>query len=74
MGSVLTNKFNKICDVELIVDFEDVDLYMYADNYFDFKIALEQLFHRKVDLLEEKAIKNPYLKQSIDTTKQLIYG
>jgi len=39
LGSVLTNKFNKICDVELIVDFEDVDLYMYADNYFDFKIA-----------------------------------
>ena len=73
-GSVLTKKFNKQSDVDLIVDFEDVDLYRYADNYFDLKTALEQLFHRDVDLLEEKAIKNPYLKQSIDTTKQLIYG
>ena len=73
-GSVLTKKFNKQSDVDLIVDFEDVDLYRYADNYFDLKTALEQLFHRDVDLLEEKAIKNPYLRQSIDTTKQLIYG
>jgi hypothetical protein len=27
-----------------------------------------------VDLLEEKAIDNPYLRQSIDASKQLIYG
>ncbi len=73
-GSVLTKKFNKQSDVDLIVDFEDVDLYMYADNYFNLKTALEEVFHRDVDLLEEKAIKNPYLRQSIDTTKQLIYG
>ncbi|RPJ23945.1 MAG: nucleotidyltransferase, partial [Nitrosopumilales archaeon] len=31
-------------------------------------------FKREVDLLEDKAIKNPYLRQSIDSSKQLIYG
>ena len=73
-GSVLTNRFKKNSDVDLIVDFQDVDLYNYADNYFDFKNSLEHLFKHDVDLLEDKAIKNPYLRQSIDSSKQLIYG
>ena len=73
-GSVLTKKFKKSSDIDLLVDFKDVDLYSYADNYFDLKDALEKIFQRDVDLLEDKAIKNPYLRQSIDSSKQLIYG
>jgi predicted nucleotidyltransferase len=73
-GSVLTNKLKKNSDIDLIVDFRDVDVYDYADNYFDLKFSLENIFKRNVDLLEDKAISNPYLRQSIDSTKQLIYG
>ena len=73
-GSVLTNRFQKDSDIDFIVDFKGVDLYDYADNYFDLKYSLENLFKRDVDLLEDKAINNPYLRQSIDSTKQLIYG
>ena len=73
-GSLLTDKFKKNSDIDLVVEFQDVDLYEYADNYFDLKESLEILFKRNVDLLEEKAIKNPYLKQSIDSSKQLVYG
>lgn len=72
-GSVLSDKFKKESDIDLIVDFQEIDLYDYADNYFDLKFALEKIFDRPVDLLEEKAIKNPYLKQSIDSSKQLLY-
>jgi predicted nucleotidyltransferase len=73
-GSVLTDRFKKDSDIDLIVDFQGVDLYEYADNYFDLKESLEKLLKRDVDLLEEKAIKNPYLRQSIDSSKQLVYG
>ncbi len=73
-GSVLTRKFNRKSDIDLLVDFKDVDLYEYADNYFDLKDALEKIFNRDIDLLEDKAIKNPYLRQSIDSSKRLIYG
>lgn len=73
-GSVLTDKFKKSSDIDFVVEFAGVDLYDYADNYFDFKKSLENILKRQVDLLEEKAIKNPFLKKSIDTTKQLIYG
>ena len=73
-GSVLKDTFNKESDIDLVVDFAGVDLYEYADNYFDFKDQLEAIFNRPVDLLEQKAIKNPYLKKQIDSEKQLIYG
>lgn len=73
-GSILTDKFKKSSDIDFLVDFEGVDLYNYADNYFDFKKSLEALLKREVDLLEDKALKNPYLRQNIDSSKQLIYG
>ena len=73
-GSVLTNKFSEKSDIDLIVDFKDIELLKYADNYFDFKFSLEDLLKRHIDLLEEKAIKNPYFKQSVDNQKKLIYG
>jgi predicted nucleotidyltransferase len=73
-GSVLTNRFRMNSDIDFIVDFQGVDLYDYADNYFDFKNSLEHLLEREVDLLEDKAIKNPFLRQTIDSSKKLIYG
>jgi len=73
-GSVLTDKFKKSSDIDLLVDFSGVDLYDYADNYFELKSSLEKLLKRQIDLLEDKAVKNPYLRKSIDSSKQMIYG
>lgn len=73
-GSILTNQFKSDSDIDLIVEFDEVDLFSYADNYFDLKFSLENLLQREVDLLEDKAIINPYLRQSIDATKKMIYG
>jgi predicted nucleotidyltransferase len=73
-GSVLTDRFGAGSDVDLIVDFEDMPVENYADNYFDFKFSLEDMLHRPIDLLEEKAIHNPYFKRRINPQKQLIYG
>ena len=61
IGSVLTNRFQKDSDIDFVVDFSGVDLYDYADNYFDLKYSLENLFKRDVDLLEDKRINNPCL-------------
>ena len=73
-GSVLTDSFNKESDIDLIVDFFNIEVEDYADNYFDFKFSLQDVFNRPVDLLEEKAIKNPYFRQSINQKRQLVYG
>lgn len=74
LGSILTENFKKSSNIDLLVDFAGVELYDYADNYFDFKTSLEKLLKRQIDLLEDKAVKNPYLRKSIDSSKQLIYG
>ena len=73
-GSVLNSNFNINSDIDLIVDFMDVEVNDYADNYFDFKFSLQDIFKRPVDLLEEQAIKNPYFRQAVDQTKELVYG
>ena len=73
-GSVLTNDFNETSDIDLIVDFNNIKLEEYADNYFALKFALEKIFRRDVDLLEEKGLKNPYFIDNIKTQKRLIYG
>jgi len=72
-GSVLNEKFSDDSDIDFIVSFENVELDSYADNYFDFKFSLEDLFNRKIDMLEDKAIKNPFFRKTIDLSKKLIY-
>jgi predicted nucleotidyltransferase len=55
------------------VDFKEIDVKDYADNYFDFKFSLQDIFNRPVDLLEEQAIKNPYFKEELNKKKVLVY-
>ena len=75
-GSALTRRFNKDSDVDftVIFDREALPLMVYGDNYFNFKFALEDLLKRDVDLVEYNAVRNPYFKEELDETKQLIYG
>ena len=73
-GSVLTERFSDSSDVDLLVDINLKDPIEYAENYFDLKFQLEDLLNRKIDLLEEKGIGNPYLREGIDKSKRLIYG
>jgi predicted nucleotidyltransferase len=70
----LTSNFGEDSDVDLIVDFNDIDVKDYADNYFDFKFSLQNILNRQIDLLELQAIKNPYFKQVVDQSKELVYG
>lgn len=73
-GSITTNKFRPDSDIDLVIEIEEKDPISYTDNYFNFKFQLEQLLQRPIDLLEQKAIRNPYLKEQIDKTKVYIYG
>ena len=73
-GSVLTDRFNAESDIELEVEIADENPLEYADNYFNLKFSLLDLFKRPVDLLEHKAIRNPLMRKHIDNSKQLIYG
>lgn len=73
-GSVLNSTFNKESDIDLLVKFKFVELSKYFDNYMDLKEKLEHLFGREVDLVEEHTLRNPILINSINKSKELIYG
>lgn len=75
-GSILTDNFNKDSDVDLLVDFEKIDAaeFDYVNNYFGLRDALEILFGRRVDLIEERGIRNKYILSNINRTKRHIYG
>ncbi len=72
-GSILTDSFTKESDIDLIVDFSNIEVEDYADNYFDFKFSLQDILKRPIDLLEEKAIRNPYFRLSVNQQRQLVY-
>lgn len=73
-GSVLTDRFGDDSDIDFVVDFTDVDAIDYADNYLDLLDSLRNLLGREIDLLEDKAIRNSILLQTINDSKQVIYG
>ena len=68
--------FGKDSDIDLLVRFkkDEINLLDYADNFFDFQTSLESLLGRKIDLVCEDSIKNPYFRQEVDTKKRLLYG
>ena len=73
-GSVLTGRFTEDSDVDFVVDFDRGRVEDYFDNFFELKYALEEALGRKVDLLEEQAIHNRFLRENISRTQKLIYG
>ncbi len=72
-GSVLTEQFSEKSDIDLVVDIDSNDPFDYADSYFNLKFALQDLLKRPIDLLENKAINNPYFRQNLDVSKSLLY-
>lgn len=72
-GSVLRDDFNSGSDIDMLVVFERGVDYSYFD-LVDIKRAFAQLFGRDVDLVEREAIKNPFRRNNILSTAQVVYA
>jgi hypothetical protein len=73
-GSAATGSFEPASsDLDFIVRFSALSAGSYLDRYLDFAEALEQLFQRPVDLVTERAIRNPYFRRSVEATRQPVY-
>lgn len=73
-GSASTGKFDEESDIDILISFQEIPFEKYTENYFELHEALEMLFGRKVDLVTERSLSNPYFIQNIDQTKQLLYA
>lgn len=72
-GSVLTGDFGKSSDVDFLVEF-GVDRENPYHDYFDLKSLLEGIVGRRVDLVVEGALKNPYLARSIVDSAEDVFA
>lgn len=74
-GSILTPHFNENSDVDFSATFyPEEDPLVAGENRTDFYIDLTELLGRKIDLVDEDCLKNPYFIEELNETKQLIYG
>ena len=73
-GSSITNMFDiDKSDIDLIVEIDYADPVERGERLISLWDTFENFFQRKVDLLTDTSIHNPYLRKSIDSTKILIY-
>jgi predicted nucleotidyltransferase len=73
-GSSVTDRFDyDKSDIDLLVEIDDSDPIGRGEKLISLWDTFESFFNRKVDLLTDSSIHNPYLRKSIDSTKVLIY-
>jgi len=73
-GSAAKGSLNKESDLDFLVSFANgLSAEKYADNYFQLHRALEDLFKRKIDLLTDRQLSNPFFIENINSTKTLVY-
>ena len=73
-GSSVSERFdvNK-SDIDLLVEIDSKDPIDRGEKLLSLWDLFEVFFMRKVDLLTDSSIRNPFLRKSIDSTKVLIY-
>jgi predicted nucleotidyltransferase len=74
-GSAARDDFDQDkSDVDLLVEFDDASIERFAKNYFSLEDSMVSLFGRKVDLITEDTVRNPYLLRHIQTDKEQLYA
>lgn len=73
-GSSITPDFDeKYSHIDLLIELNDSNPINRGEKLMLIWDQFEEFFQRKVDLLNNSSIKNPILKEDIDSTKILIY-
>jgi predicted nucleotidyltransferase len=73
-GSATGARFDPdLSDLDFIVRFVHERPEGYADRFLGLAEALEQLFGKRVDLLTERCIRNPYFRKTVDASRTTIY-
>ena len=72
-GSSITDYYTDESDIDLLIDVDEPDPLNRGELLLSIWSALESLFNRRIDLLTNDSIRNPYLRESIDNSRKLIY-
>ena len=61
-------------DADFLVEFAPDNGLPFLQRFFGLQDALSHLLGRPIDLVEHSAVRNPYIRASIDRARELIYG
>ncbi|MDH4390117.1 MAG: nucleotidyltransferase domain-containing protein [Aquabacterium sp.] len=74
-GSAVREDFDPVrSDLDFVVVFKDLAPVAYAESFFSLKEGLEALFARPVDLVIERAIRNPYFLRRLAAERRAVYA
>jgi predicted nucleotidyltransferase len=73
-GSAVAGVSSAQSDIDFLISFKDIPVEKYTNNYFDLHYKLEELFSCSIDLITVNSVSNPYLIESIEETKELLYA
>ncbi|MDP9120516.1 MAG: nucleotidyltransferase domain-containing protein [Acidobacteriota bacterium] len=74
-GSALRDDFRpEESDLDLLVELGPMDVYARVDAYFGMLDELRTLLGLNIDLVMTGAVKNRYVAQEIERTKQTLYA
>ena len=72
IGSATRDDFSDDSDIDVLVTFAGDDNLF--DRYFSLKEKLEGVFKRKIDVIEERAVKNPFFRKTVNRDRIKLYG
>jgi predicted nucleotidyltransferase len=72
-GSVLRDDFRPGSDVDVLVTFEP-DAHWSLFDFIDLQDELAGLLQRRVDVVSERGLRNPFRRKEILGTRQVVYA
>lgn len=74
-GSATGPSFDAVTsDVDVLVEFDIHPGFDYFGAFFSLKEGLEEIFARPVDLVSVSSIRNPYFRQTVMRTREMLYA
>ena len=74
-GSAATGEFRPdTSDLDFIVSFNRSSDMNLADQYFGLLEDLRDVFGRDIDLVIERAMKNPYFIKAVNNSRRIVYA
>ncbi len=73
-GSVVTGKSTDSSDIDFVVEFDRQGFKGAFDQFMGFKLELESVLERPVDLLVNRPFRNSVFQEKVNNTKKLVYA
>ena len=74
-GSAVSREFRPATsDLDFVVTFAEFPQGGMFNAYMELAEGLESLFARKVDVVTERSIRNPYFRKTVEASRVMIYN